>query len=77
MIAKYYSVGETFELNGKKYIVEECDPKEVTCAPCAFWDPKSTNLCSCPPKGPMCIKHFRKDNKSVLFKEVKDEKNAE
>lgn len=75
MISKFYPVGSRFELDGHTYeVVEQHEDLEL-CLGCAFFLGKM--VCQNPHLTPMCIKHFRKDGKSVVFKEVEYEKKAE
>lgn len=65
-------VGDVVTLNGRKYEVVE--KKENTCLLCDLYDGAPDNPCSADVEVcGFCYKDFRTDNKSVAFKEVKDE----
>lgn len=69
MRSKFLPVGAQFELNGHTYeIVEQFEKKDL-CNGCAFF--LGGMLCNNPRLTPMCIKYFRKDQKSVVFKKIK------
>lgn len=69
MTSKFLPVGAQFELEGHTFeVVEQKDNKEL-CYGCDFF--LGYMLCKNPHLTPMCIKHFRKDNKSVVFKKIK------
>lgn len=69
MKSKFLPVGARFELNGHTYEIVEQTENVDLCNGCAFFLGKM--VCNSPQLTPMCIKHFRKDNKSVVFKKIK------
>lgn len=69
MKSKFLPVGAQFELNGHTYEIVEQHEKLDLCLGCDFFI--GHMLCGSPQLTPMCIKHFRKDQKSVVFKKIK------
>jgi hypothetical protein len=69
MRTKFLPVGTQFELNGHTYEVVEQHEKLDLCLGCDFFI--GHMLRGSPQLTPMCIKHFRKDQKSVVFKKIK------
>lgn len=69
MRSKFLPIGAQFELNGHTYKVVEQDEEENLCNGCEFF--LGGMLCKSPNLTPMCIKFYRKDEKSVIFVKVK------
>lgn len=69
MRSRFLPVGAQFELNGHTYEIVEQFEKEDLCKGCAFF--LGGMVCNSPQLTPMCIKYYRKDNKSVIFKKIK------
>lgn len=69
MTSKFLPVGSHFEHEGHTYEVVEQTINGDLCIGCDFFE--GHLLCKSPHKTPMCIKHFRKDQKSVVFKKIK------
>lgn len=69
MRSRFLPVGAQFELDGHTYEVVEKIENKALCNGCAFFGGEM--LCNSPHLTPMCIKHYRKDEKSVIFKKIK------
>lgn len=69
MRSRFLPVGAQFEYNGHTYEVVEQFEKKDLCNGCAFF--LGGMLCNSPQLTPMCIKFYRKDQKSVVFKKIK------
>lgn len=69
MRSKFLPVDAQFELDGHTYKIVEQTEKVDLCNGCAFF--LGGTLCNAPRLTPICIKHFRKDKKSVIFKKIK------
>lgn len=69
MRSKFLPVGAQVELGGRTYEIVEQLEKENLCNGCAFF--LGGMLCNAPYFTPICIKYYRKDEKSVIFKKIK------
>ena len=68
MRSKFLPVGAQIELGGHTYeIVEQLEKKDL-CNGCAFF--LGGMVCNSPQLTPICIKYYRKDQKSVIFKKI-------
>lgn len=68
MISKFLPVGARFQYAGNTYEVVEQHEKLELCIGCGFFGGHMS--CKSPHNTPMCIKHYRKDQKSVIFKKI-------
>lgn len=69
MISKFLPVGARFQYAGDTYEVVEQHENLELCIGCAFFGGPLN--CKSPHNTPTCIKGYRKDQKSVVFKKIK------
>lgn len=65
----FLPVGAQVELNGHVYEIAEQFKEENLCTGCAFTP--GGMRCRAPQNTPVCIKYYRRDWKSVIFKKIK------
>lgn len=69
MRSYFVPVGTRVKLDGETYEAVEQLENTDYCMDCDFYDGKL--ICKSPYNSPVCIRHFRKDGKSIIFKKIK------
>ena len=70
MRSNFLPIGARIDFSdGHEYEIVEQTEKKNLCKGCVFFP--GGMLCKAPYFTPICIKHYRKDEKSVIFKKIK------